>query len=154
MFKGAVMGTKADFYVGTGNDMEWLGSIFNEGDVTSIPLNILIQINQVMFEELILEFLQNHDSVISDREDKWNHPWADSRLTDYTYMFDTAREKVVMYQSGIDYVTDPLKILQGYSIMESIELYRTPKFQTMLPDQLMKTEELLREYGYTNNDPM
>ena len=148
------MGTKADFYVGTGNDMEWLGSIFNEGDVTSIPLNILIQINQVMFEELILEFLQNHDSVISDREDKWNHPWADSRLTDYTYMFDTAREKVVMYQSGIDYVTDPLKILQGYSIMESIELYGTPKFPTMLPDQLMKTEELLREYGYTNNDPM
>lgn len=148
------MGTKADFYVGTGNDMEWLGSIFDEGDVTAIPLNILIQINQVMFEELTLEFLQNRDSVISDREDKWNHPWADSRLTDYTYMFDTAREKVVMYQSGIDYVTDPLKILQGYSIMESIELYGTPNFPTMLPDQLMKTEELLREYGYSLTSPL
>ncbi len=148
------MGTKADFYVGTGNDMEWLGSIFKDGDVCHIPLNILIQVNQTMFEELTLDFLKKSDSVIADRGDKWDHPWADSRITDYTYMFDTAREKVVMYQSGVDYVTDPLKILQGYSIMESIELYGTPNFPTMLPDQLMKTEELLREYGYTSNEPM
>jgi len=148
------MATKADFYVGIGPDAEWLGSIFNNGDVWHIPLNILIQVNQIMFEELTLEFLQTKDSVIADRGDKWDHPWADSRITDYTYMFDIAREKVVMYQSGVDCVTDPIKILQGCSIMECTELYGTPKFPIMLPDQVMKTEEILKEYGYSLTSPL
>ncbi len=148
------MGTKADFYVGIGPDAEWLGSIFKEGDVWHIPLDILIQINQTMFEELTLELLSSKDSVIADRGDKWHHPWADSRVTDYSYMFDPGREKVLMYQSGIDFLVDPIKVLQGYSIEECIELYGTPKFPIMLPDQLMKTEELLKEYGYKINDPM
>ena len=148
------MGTKADFYVGIGSDAEWLGSIFDNGDVWHVPLNILIQVNQTMFEELTLEFLQSKDSVIADRGDKWDHPWADSRITDYTYMFDAAKEKVVMYQSGVDCVTDPIKILQGYSIMECTEYYGTPKFPTILQDQIMKTEEILKSYGYSLTSPL
>ena len=148
------MGTTADFYVGLESDMEWLGSIFENGDPWHIPLNILIQINQIMFEELTLEFLESRNGVISDRGDKWQHLWPDSRGTDYSYIFDTAREKVLLYQSGIDYLTDPIKILQGYSIVECIEFYGTPKFPVMLPDQIIKTKELLKEYGYTTNQPM
>lgn len=148
------MGTKADFYVGIGPDAEWLGSILNKGDVWHIPLNILIQVNQVMFEELTLGFLNNNNGIIADRGDKWDHPWADSRMTDYTYMFDYAREKVLMYQAGIDYLVDPIKVFRGTSLNESIELFGTPKFPIMLPDQLMNTEEILKEYGYTINEPM
>ena len=144
----------ADFYVGVGEDMEWLGSIFDNGDVWSIPLNILIQVNQTMFEELTLEFLETQDSMIADRGDKWDHPWADSRLTDYTYMFDPNYEKVLIYQSGIDYVSDPIKLLQGYPMMECKELFGTPIFPIMRYDKLEQTEELLKEYGYSLTDPL
>ena len=75
--KGDDMGTKADFYVGIGEDIEWLGSIYNNGDVWHIPLNILIQINQSMFEELTLDFLNKQNGIIADQGDAWNHPWAD-----------------------------------------------------------------------------
>ena len=148
------MGTKADFYVGIEADAEWLGSIFNDGDVWHIPLNILIQINRIMFEEMTLDFLKSKDSVIADEGDKWNHPWSDSRLTDYTYMFDLRKEKVVMYQSGMDGLSDPIKVLQGHPIMECMEYYGSPKFPIMLPEQAMKTEELLREYGYSVTGPV
>lgn len=148
------MKATADFYVGVGQDMEWLGSIFDKGDVWNIPLNILIQVNQIMFEELTLEFLRSRDSIIADRGDAWDHPWADSRLTDYSYMFDPNHEKVLVYQSGIDYVSDPVKILQGESLIECRELFGTPKFPTMIPEELKKTEELLKEYGYPLTDPL
>jgi hypothetical protein len=148
------MGIKADFYVGIGPEAEWLGSIFKNGDIWHIPLNILIQVNQIMFEELTLDFLKEHDSVIADRGDKWDHPWADSRLTDYSYIFDPNLEKVLVYHSGIDYLSDPLKVLQGYPMDECKELYGTPKFPTMRPDQLMKTEELLKKYGCSLTEPL
>lgn len=148
------MSIKADFYVGIGPDAEWLGSIFKGGSVWEIPTSIFIQVNQTMFEEMVLELLSSKESVVHDRGDKWDHDWSDSRLTDYTYMFDPAREKVLMYQSGTDCLVDPIKILQGYGISECIELYGTPKFPTMKKDPIMKTEELLKEYGYTITEPL
>lgn len=88
----------------------------------------LIQVNKIMFEEMVLELLELSDSIIPENGDKWNYLYSDSSLTDYVYMFDNHREKVLMYQNGTDVLYDPIKIIQGQSLIESIEIYEKPKF--------------------------
>jgi len=122
------MNIKADFYIGIGKDSQWIGSLLNHGSVYKIPSNILLQINKTMFEEMILELLELSDSIIPDKGDKWNYLYSDSSLTDYVYMFDHHREKVLMYQSETDVLYDPIKIIQGQGLIESIEIYEKPEF--------------------------
>ena len=134
------MSTKADFYVGTGKDAEWIGTLLKNGSVYYIPMDILIQVNKTMFEEMVLELLSLKQSVIPDKGDKWIHPWEDSRVTDYVYMFDNNKEKVMMYQCGIDLLLDPVKIIQGQSLSECIESYDKPEFPVMISKQYEITD--------------
>ncbi len=136
------MGTKADFYVGMGKKSEWIGSLLSSGDVWNIPVDIFIQVNQMMFEEMVLEFLHDHDGVV----DEWPHPWSDSRMSDYSYIFYPEHEKVYMSQAG-EILVDPIKILQGQSLTEANVFLGEPKFPIMLPQTLNQTEELLKQYG-------
>lgn len=136
------MGTKADFYVGMGEKSEWIGSLLRDGNVWNIPIDIFIQVNQTMFEEMALEFLYEHDGIT----DKWPHPWADSRMSDYAYIFYPEHEKVYMSLAG-EILVDPVKILQGQSMIEANVFLGEPKFPLMLPAALDTTEELLKQYG-------
>ena len=142
------MNIKADFYVGTGIHGEWIGTLMNDGSVYNIPMDILIQVNKTMFEEMILEYLFLKKGIIPDQGDKWIHPWSDSRVTDYVYMFDLNKEKVVMYQCGIDLLFNPIKIIQGQSLGECIESYEKPEFPTMIFSQPDITENILNGVIY------
>lgn len=139
------MGTRADFYVVKYEKLEWIGSLYKDGHPWNIPTDILIQINPVMFEELTVEFLQTKDSAIASRGDKWPWLWADSRLTDYSYIFGLY-EKVVAYSPDAKHLFDPLKIVQGEGLKTTRLLFRI-KFPTMLKPAIDMTEELLNQYG-------
>jgi hypothetical protein len=142
------MGTKADFYVGLESKRDWIGSIYNNGDVWHIPIEILIQVNPTMFEELTLDFLRSVDSVIANKRIGWPWLWADSRPTDYSYIFLPEHSKVFMCQSG-DILVDPIKILQGDGILEADASLGCPTFPIMKKDAYIKTEELMKQYGQT-----
>ena len=142
------MGTKADFYIGIGANAEWFGSLLQNGDPWHIPIEIFIQVNRIMFEELTLDFLKKCNGVIAQNKDKWPHIWSDSRVSDYSYIFYPGHEKVYMYQMGCELLFDPVKILQGFSIMESNSYLDAPIFPLMRKETKMKTEEILKEYGY------
>ena len=104
------MGSRADFYVQSKDNMKWLGSLFKKGEPWNIDLKILIQINRVMFEELVKTFLIMR--VHSERK-KWPWDWPDSQMTDYSYIFDDEREKVIAYSAVDKMLFNPVKIVQG-----------------------------------------
>lgn len=85
------MGTRADFYVGRGEDMEWVGSIAWDGYPRGlVGKGILDADTEEGFRSAIAEMA----SVRSDftAPDKgWPWPWADSFTTDFAYAFDGDR---------------------------------------------------------------
>jgi hypothetical protein len=108
------MGTRADFYLMRDDKrMMWIGSKAHDGSPVNIPISILIQINPVMFEEMVTEFLMRNrkDSIIRQEGETWPWPWADSRLSDYSYLF--VHEKVLAWSPSAGHWFDPLKIIQG-----------------------------------------
>lgn len=140
------MGTKADFYSGLGSKRDWIGSLYNGGEVWNIPLEILIQVNKVMFEELTLDFLKEKGGSINDNGDMWPWLWADSRVTDYSYIFLPNHNKVFMSMMGGVFL-DPIKILQGEDIETSNAGIWLPDFPCMSKESYRKTEETLKLYG-------
>lgn len=135
------MGTKADFYIGVGEDAKWIGSVDQDGYPDAIPAEILIQINEIMFEELVVEFLQSRKprSYISSEGDKWPWLWSDSRMTDYAYIFFQAR--VVMSHYGKEMI-DPIKIVQGEDVQAAALHLYPPGFPIMNPQALEQTKRL------------
>ena len=128
--------TKADFYVGTGSDARWIGSIGADGYPASgvISPEIFLQVNKIMFEEMVLDLLrkekQDDWAAIADEGDPWPWLWLNSQITDYTYMFDEKLEKVIASKGGEEFF-DPIKIIQGED-MNSAELgIGRPRFPQM-----------------------
>jgi len=136
--------SKADFYVGTGTEAEWLGSLLCNGSIWYIPLEILIQINKTMFEELTLEFLRNRGGIVPDEGGYWPHMWEDSLMTDYAFIFDLETQKVCMHQRGVDFLADPIMILQGHCSEDCCTLQIVPEFPRMDP----MISERKRRYTY------
>lgn len=81
------MGTRADFYIGRGEDAEWLGSIAYDGFPDSIDDSLMVAGTDVEFRERLLAFFSDRDDV-TQPEDGWPWPWDNSTLTDYAYAFD------------------------------------------------------------------
>lgn len=81
------MGTRADFYVGRGENAEWLGSVGWDGYPSGVftrdqPVEIL----EDSWREWVADFLAREDGT--KPEDGWPWPWEDSRTTDYAYAWD------------------------------------------------------------------
>jgi len=111
--------TKADFYIGTGVTANWIGSTFNDGYVHGIPLEILLCVNPTLFEELVVEFIQSREvGAVKTNGDRWPHPWPDSRMTDYSYIFIEDLSKVVVSNYG-GIMFDPIKYLNEGDIESS-----------------------------------
>ena len=106
------MGTRADFYIGI-REPKWIGSISKDGFPWSIPCEILIQKNVIMYEELVYDFLRLKDGVIRIDGDKWPWPWEDSRMSDYSYLFANQSGIVYAYSMVEKFMFNPLKIVQG-----------------------------------------
>jgi hypothetical protein len=92
------MGTRADFYIGRGQDAEWLGSVgwdgceWEEGD------------SALMKAMAPDEFRAAVATIQAEREDfttpgdGWPWPWDDSCTTDYSYVLHDG--KVWVYHFG------------------------------------------------------
>ena len=82
------MGTRADFYVGVGQEAEWLGSIAYDGYVWSES-----RTNPLRKAKTEKTFRKVVARILADRGDAtlpsmgWPWPWEDSRTTDYAYYF-------------------------------------------------------------------
>ena len=81
------MGTRADFYVGRGEDADWLGSIGWDGCFSGVPLSIRCATRPAAFRQAVADFLASREDATVPA-DGWPWPWDDSRTTDYAYAFD------------------------------------------------------------------
>lgn len=84
------MGTRADFYVGTGPDAEWLGSISYNGDPQGTPRNIVRTTSERAFRSGVSRLLKSErcrGAECTTPDEGWPWPWPDSRTTDYAYAF-------------------------------------------------------------------
>jgi hypothetical protein len=83
------MGTRADFYVGRGEQAEWLGSIAWDGHPGSIGNDgsIVLATTEADYRQQVTAFLASRDDATLP-EQGWPWPWDDSHLTDYAYAFD------------------------------------------------------------------
>lgn len=142
------MSTKADFYIGEGNKtIKWLGSKCHDGYPDGIPTDILIQINEIMFTEMVLEFLMGEpgDSIIAG-EEPWPWLWSDSRMTDYSYIFLTDKCKVAASNFGKE-LFDPIVIKQGEDLIAADLGIGKPEFPIMRRQTFNQTTELIKKYG-------
>jgi hypothetical protein len=121
---------RADFYIGV-RAPKWIGSLANYGCPWDIQCKILVQVNQVMYEETVCEFLKvSPGSMIASEIPTWPWPWQDSQLTDYSYFFSKAYGKVFAYSRDAKAMFDPLKIMQGEDLNSAIVAI-TPSFPKM-----------------------
>lgn len=136
------MGSKADFYRGHGNDAVWIGSVERDGYPDIIPAEILIQVNGVMFEELVVEFLQSRrpNSYIASEGDRWPWLWENSQMTDFTYAFFNNKVHVGHFGQ----VMDPVRIVQGDDMITS-QISTQP---LRLPNMASKFIRLMKEIEY------
>lgn len=80
------MGTRADFYVGTGDTAEWLGSLAWDGYEFAED-----EKHALRLASSEAEFRVAVEKLLDEREDGtepkhgWPWPWDDSGLTDYVY---------------------------------------------------------------------
>ena len=109
--------TKADFYLGSGKDgvdPNWIGSLYSDGYPADgiIPAELFLQVNKIMYEEMVTDLIIRSHGVLADRGDDWPWLWPDSQVTDYSYMFDMVLNKVIASKHGGEFF-DPIKIIQG-----------------------------------------
>jgi hypothetical protein len=81
------MGTRADFYMGRGEAMEWLGSIAWDGHPESIDKQVLGSQSPEAFRNAVTDFLATREDKTLP-EQGWPWPWMTSSTTDYAYAFD------------------------------------------------------------------
>lgn len=84
------MGTRADFYVGRGEQAEWIGSIAWDGYPDGIDKQTLNCTSPEAFRHAVADFFSKRDDVTLP-EQGWPWPWDDSGTTDYAYAFDGER---------------------------------------------------------------
>lgn len=85
------MGTRADFYIGRGESMEWVGSIAWDGYPHGlVGRNILDATSEDDFRSALAE-MASARSDFTKPDKGWPWPWADSFTTDFAYAFDGDR---------------------------------------------------------------
>lgn len=92
------MGTRADFYVGRGQDAEWIGSIAWDGYPEGIPDEIKEPRDEKEYRVSVGLFISGRDDGTLP-EMGWPWPWQTSHTTDYAYAFDAG----VVYASNFGY---------------------------------------------------
>ncbi len=84
------MGTRADFYVGKGKRMEWLGSLGWDAYPHGIPKDIRWAKCKAEYMEAVAAFLAGRDDATLPKQG-WPWPWDSSHTTDYAYTFSGGR---------------------------------------------------------------
>jgi len=82
------MGTRADFYVGSGKNAEWLGSVAWDGYEWEDSDNDIHKVkNETEYREYVNNILVNRDDATFPK-DGWPWPWNDSNTTDCIYSYE------------------------------------------------------------------
>lgn len=84
------MGTRADFYVGRGENAEWLGSVAWDGYPDGFDTFYLKAATAEAWRATVAAELAGRDDATLPASG-WPWPWEDSRTTDYAYAFDGGR---------------------------------------------------------------
>lgn len=84
------MGTRADFYIRKEGKMKWLGSQAWDGYPDGIDKKVLSATAEGDFETIVNEYLGARKDATFPK-DGWPWPWADSRTTDYSYIFENGK---------------------------------------------------------------
>jgi hypothetical protein len=98
------MRTRADYYIGTGKNAEWLGSTSYDGDEIDRMLDdgrgrddtdcwaIKLATSEQAFREAVATMLAHRDDATTP-DQGWPWPWKDSTTTDFAYAFVDGRCK-------------------------------------------------------------
>lgn len=82
------MGTRADFYVGTGPEAEWLGSVCFDGYQWAENENCdLRAARSVEAYRAAVKVILEEDDRATTPDMGWPWPWKTSKTTDYAYYF-------------------------------------------------------------------
>jgi hypothetical protein len=127
------MGTRADFYIGTDENAEWLGSTgwyghpdglgltlptrrvvvgnYSTNETADFPegKGILDATTEEEFRTRVAQYFENREDV-SRPEDGWPWPWDTSATTDYAYAFDPVAECAVLSCFGRGYLPYPVYV--------------------------------------------
>src|SRR5271157_1998376 len=97
------MGTRADYYIGTDEKAEWLGSTAYDGYPEGVPQDLVKATTKEQFiEELNKIFAEQAHAT--KPEHGWPWPWEDSRTTDFAYAWDDANHAVMVSRFGRPYM--------------------------------------------------
>lgn len=95
------MGTRADFYIGRGEEAEWLGSIAYDGYPEGWGRYLLEHDveDEESFREAVKALFKATESGVggghwTSPEQGWPWPWEDSRTTDFSYAFDPEEGRI------------------------------------------------------------
>lgn len=91
------MGTRADFYIGRGQDAEWLGSVAWDGYEWNGSCALMQATAPDKFRAAVAEIAAERDDFTAPAEG-WPWPWSDSTTTDYSYVLHEG--KVTVYSFG------------------------------------------------------
>lgn len=100
------MGTRADFYIKTGTELEWIGSVSWDGyDVhecqraDTSATSVRKADSEKDFRHALEVYFNERDDVRL-AENGWPWPWEDSCTTDMSYVFDTQLGKTRCFSWG------------------------------------------------------
>lgn len=82
------MGTRADFYIGRGENAEWIGSIAWDG--SEVDAQVRECTSADAFRHAVESMLKERDDATFPK-DGWPWPWDDSNTTDYAWAFDEGK---------------------------------------------------------------
>jgi len=92
------MGTRSDFYIGRGENAQWLGSYGWDGHPESMPEALLRSKTVKKFTEAVLAYIEENEGILPDAG--WPWPWDDSNLTDHAYAFDNGEVLISGFGRG------------------------------------------------------
>src|SRR5262245_14489436 len=92
------MGTRADFY-GRLDSMQWRGSIAWDGYPEGLPVEVLTATAGSVYDEAVAAMLADRDDATLPSQG-WPWPWPDSNTTDYAYVWDATRSRLLVSNFG------------------------------------------------------
>lgn len=81
------MGTRADFYVGTGRDAEWIGSIEYDGHPDWKMIDMQRARSERAFRHEVAKILRRKNHCGIRPSNGWPWPWDTSDITDVAYAY-------------------------------------------------------------------
>lgn len=116
------MGTRADFYVGIGENARWIGSVAYDGYADGNPseLSKLKNPTAISFIKAVRkirrELPKKYPDTWCDPSEGWPWPWETSETTDYSYWYWRRQIYVSSYGKGLCPIGEYIKLSNAQSL--------------------------------------